>query len=233
MAYEPIEGRDVTLFFMKGVDLVPYVCVENFSMDFNKTTKETKTQGTGNWTRPRTQRNGYSINCSGLIPLGDDPADFKPFELLDYFMADSEIEFRAVWKVSDLLLKVVDGVVLVTSGSLTGNATDFADANFTLQGVGLPVVRDTLDICDAVIGPGALDVTIANEGGGNVTLTVNNVTGGPIMQYNYTVDGGGTLTSPTNSWFIGHAAGEHTVIITPICENGEEGEPRVVTYTSV
>lgn len=226
---DPIEGRDVTLYFMKGIDLVPYVCVESFSMDFNKTTKETKTITTGNWSRPRSQRNAYSINCSGLIPLGDDPTDVKPFELLDYFAADSEIEFRAVWKVNDLQLKVIDGIVLVTQGTFVGNSTDFADATFTLQGVGAPSIRDTLEICDAEINESnPLRFVASYEGttGGTDTflLTVDFL--GSPESYRYSIDGGGELTSYSNSWYVGVATGSlHMITITPVCTNGEEGEP--------
>lgn len=227
---DPIEGRDVTLYFMKGIDLVPYVCVESFSMDFNKTTKETKTIGTGNWSRPRSQRNAYSINCSGLIPLGDDPTDVKPFELLDYFAADSEIEFRAVWKVNDLQLKVIDGIVLVTQGTFVGNSTDFADASFTLQGVGAPSIRDTLEICDAEINESnPLAVVFSYEGssGGNDTfqIQVNDVSGSPAS-FRYSIDGGGELTSYSSSWYVSVPSGStHSIAITPVCDNGEEGEP--------
>lgn len=229
MAYKPIEGKDVILYIMKGADYVPVVCIETLSVDFNKTTKETKTFGTGNWSRPRTQRNAYTINCLTLIPLGDDPADAKPFELLDYFMGDSEAEIRLVWTV-DGLLKVLHGVVLVTHALLNGNATGFADGSFTMQGVGIPVLTESLDICDAEINESnPLAVTFGYEGtsGGNDTflVQVTDVSGSPVA-YNYSIDGGGTLTSYANPWYVSVATGSlHDITITPICSNGQPGVP--------
>lgn len=232
MPYENILGKDVLLEFMKEDEYVPFVCVENFSMEFTQATKETKTVGTGPWSRPRFSRNSFSISVSGLIPLTEDPADFKPFELLDYLIGGSEIQFRAIWQTGPSEMKVIYGTVIVTTALLTGNATDFANASFTLPGVGEPTITTTVEICEAEIGTGLFDVTVTNEGGGPVTITINVVTGSPD-HYDWSVDGGGVNSAYSNSWYVGGiSAGDHVLEITPICANGQPGTVRIVNFSS-
>lgn len=225
---DPVKGLLTVLQFMKAGEYRDFLCATDSSIDFETETKPVKTVGDGIYKRYVGQSIGYTVTLNGLIKLntGDDPA---AFDLLDYQLAMTGIEFRMIFEDEDGNIKVVFGEALIDKTTLAAPSDGFSNANFSFKGNGEPTILDSLVACDSAITVANVDAT-----GLPFLLVINivTVTGSTPMRYEYSLDGGGRLISYiTTIDFSGLASGSHSVEIWPICDNGFDGTSITKTFT--
>lgn len=228
-----VSGSDVTILFRKGDDFFPFVCATDMELNTTIETVETRTIGDGKWRKIRARKGSYTITISGVIThIG---TDVNSFYLQDAMLQMGFIEYRAIWDdpVSNLR-RVVSGKVVITSSSLPSAADGFATSNFTLDGDGPYTITDSTVTCTATIG----NVTVGAADGAPGSIMVNySGASNNTERIDYEIDGNGrdtVLVGGAPSGFIfptGNYSGTHTIILYPICENGEDGISFERTFT--
>lgn len=229
-----VKGEDVTILFRKGDDFFPFVCATDMELNTTIETVETRTIGDGKWRKIRPRKGSYSISLSGVVThIG---TDVNSFFLQDVMLQMGFIEYRAIWDdpVSDLR-RIVAGRVVITNSSLPSGSEGVATSNFTLDGDGPYTITDTSVTCTATIGN--VSVTSYDPGGfGAIQISFTGASGN-TTRIDYEIDGMGRDTILTNgvpNGFIrpnGDYSGTHTVVLYPICENGEDGISFERTFT--
>jgi hypothetical protein len=243
---DPILGIDVIIQFYKGGNFFNYGCAENVEIQFSMETKSVKTIGDGVNKRQKGQSLGYQIELSGL--LLDDSTLPVAFDLLDYHRSMADINFRLLFYDNAGLKKTITGYALPINVNLAGGSEGFGSGNITLAGNGdlnqlvtppnpNPVPNpptQPLPNCDAVIGTAHIGTAFPATG---LWLYIDTMTSGSVTRYDYTIDGGGVQTAFTGStlpvrWKLPNsfAIGSHTVIVTPICDNGYSGTTYTIHY---
>lgn len=247
---DPILGKDVIIQFYKGGNFFNYACAENVEIQFSMETKEVKTVGDGVWKRKRGQSLSYQIELSGLIV--DDNTLPHAFDLLDYYKNMTDINYRLLFYDNTGLKKTITGYALPINVNLGGGAEGFASGSITLSGNGDPdqIITPSnpnptpnpptqpLPNCDAEIDTGHMQLEGTLIKKWRVVIDSMVPGGATIMRWDYAVDGGGTQTAftdgniPTN-WVIptvNPLIATHTIVITPICDNGFSGTPYTMTF---
>lgn len=234
----PIIAKDAVIMFKKNDTWLPYQCASDVEVSFKLETKSVKTIGDGNHRKPRGQVIGHQISTGALIKFDDETYPHS-FDLLAYLIAMTPIEYRLVFTTEDSSqLRKIEGLALPTEVTLGGGSEGFAYGNVTLAGDGAPLVIDVLDTgCSAEITDGEMVVIGANNG-----FQINSLTGGPITRYDWSVNGGGRSAAFVDGtlpdqftlgslWPTGTAL-LNTLTVWPICENGYDGEPFEIPFTS-
>lgn len=228
-------GKNAILQFYKAGQYRDFAIATDVSIDFKTETKSVKTIGDGVWKRSRSQSIGYTISLSGLIKVGDfdDPL---AFDLLDYQVQFTDIQYRLIFQEGDAL-KMILGNALVESSQYSGPADGFATGTFTLIGNGEPAISDSLNPCDV-----AISTLTATWDAGLSKYAVNLTTSGSgsILRYEYTINGGPRNVTYTLPFYVGNPPYSspqitYRVVVYPICTSGFDGTTGTVTisrYTS-
>jgi predicted secreted protein len=225
-----VQGTGCLFELNTGGGFLPYACAKGFNISLNTETVEITSPVDGVWKDFDYDSLSYTIELSGLMKIPDD-SDVKAFDIMGLQMGFTEALWRAIFDDGNGNVKVCTGTVIITNTSLNVQAGSMVDVPISLLGKGPYTIGDTTEICEAEIGTGLFDVTVALEGGGGVTITINSVTGSPT-RYDWSVDGGAENSSFTNSWFIGGLSdGPHTLVIYPVCANGVKGVQRIVDFS--
>jgi hypothetical protein len=219
-----ILGENMVLMLYKGGEYVPYACATEVSIETRVETKKVRTLGDGKWNKPRAQSWSYGISVSGLLLI--DGTKFTSWDFQNALMGGGLIDFRMVFEDPiTTLVKVMQGKALLTSSLLAGASTGFATGDFDLEGDG------AYELLDSVLGCNAgIDFV-------SVGTILDGVPGQAIIHYegahdhvriDYEIDGGGRQsvfgTAPNGFIYVNDMYGEHVLVITPICENGEDGQ---------
>jgi hypothetical protein len=246
---DPILGKDVIVQFYKGGNFYNYACAENVEIQFSMDTKSVKTVGDGVWKRSKGQSLSYQVELTGLIL--DDSIMPEAFDLLNYYKNMTDVNYRLLFYDNAGLKKTITGYALPINVNLGGGSEGFASGNITLSGNGGPDQLITpsnpnptpnpptqpLPNCDAEIAT----AHVQTEGSIIIRrrFVVDSMVpgGATISRWDYTIDGGGIQTAftsgsiPTN-WLLPISAGigTHTIIVTPICDNGFGGTPFTLTF---
>jgi len=243
---DPILGTDVIIQFYKGGYFYNYGCAENVEIQFSMETKSVKTVGDGVHKRQKGQSLSYQIELSGL--LVDDNTLPVAFDLFDYHRNMADVNFRLLFYDNTGLKKTITGYALPITVNLGGGSEGFGSGNITLAGNGDLTQAITpsnpnptpnpptqpLPNCDAVIGSAHIGLAFPDPG---IWLKIDTMTSGAVSRYDYTIDGGGVQTAFTANttpvrWKLPNtfAIGSHTVVVTPICDNGYSGTPYIINY---
>lgn len=234
---EPILAKDAVIMFKKFDFWHSYVCATDVVINFELETKSIKTIGDGYWEKLRGQKVRYSIELGGLIKIYD---DYLPhaFDLLSYLTNMVTIEFQMVFTDDTGTMRVIKGHALPTNVSLGGGSEGFANGSATLIGDGEPEIRTSLAGCSAEILDGEM-VEIDGYNG----FKINTLAGGPITRYEYAINGSssrstafvdGMLPDEFDLGFLWPIGSDYnnTLTVWPICENGDEGFPYEIAFTS-
>lgn len=225
----PIEAKDAIIQFYKGAAFYEFFCSQDFSITFDKTTKSTKTIGDGNWRRQRADENGYEFTLSGLVQtqtVGNPDA----FDVLNYFMQDLEIPFRMVFTdVSNSNVKIIEGVALPVNVKLGSGVGGFVKGSMTLVGNGKPDITDSFTGCSITMIAATVSA-YTGEGAVTGAIQINYTAPAGTFRIDFTIDGGGRLSiltpaiSPSSGIYPINEnwIGSHTLVLIPICTNGED-----------
>lgn len=221
---EPVIGKNVEISFRKNDVYIPYGCATDIFISFRITEKKSvRTIGDGNWEKPRGQKKGYTLDLSGLVKYDDDTVPHV-FDLYDYLNSMSSLDYLIQFTNDEGGTKFIEGRALPTEVTVGGGSTGFATGTATLEGDGAPDIRNLLIPC-----PSSITSIQLVEDTPNSIIRITGHTGTPA-RYEYSVDGGGFVTQMVTSFIQdlilegGLGAGEHTITIIPVCENGYNGE---------
>lgn len=119
-------------------------------------------------------------------------------------------------------VSVGDTSVTVNSLAIGSHNVDVAAVCTCAQGVSLSQAFSVADpvayTCSSVVS----GITVSQTGAGAATVTFSS--SGPATSWKYTVDGASPVTTGYTTFNIGSlAAGDHTIVITPVCDNSVEG----------
>jgi hypothetical protein len=233
---DPILGRDVIIQFYKGGSFFNYGCATEVEGQFSMETKSVKTVGDGVWKRVKGQSLALQIELSGV--LQDSSSIPVAFDLLDYFKNMTDIRYRLLFYDNIGLKKVIEGFALPINVNLGGGSDGHGTGSITLVGNGdpdniytPPNPNNPPATCQAEIE--TAHTAIVGPPNRRYLYIDTMVSGSAtISRWDYTIDGGGTQTKftdgsiPTN-WILPLSlnTGSHTIIITPICDNGFDGTP--------
>jgi hypothetical protein len=212
-------------------------------------TKSVKTVGDGVWKRVRGQSLALQIELSGIIL--DDTSVPVAFDLLDYFKAMTDIQYRLLFYDNVGLKKVIEGFALPINVNLGGGAEGHGTGSITLSGQGDPdniYTPPTPNPPGQPPAPCQAEISAAHVEFRTVTGTfvqkryavIDSMVSGSatISRWDYTIDGGGTQTAFTNGsipteWVLSGVSGAapHSLTITPICDNGFSGTPFTLSFT--
>lgn len=218
---EVILGKDGFIQFKKNEDWTDYGCLEAVEIVISSETKQVRTIGDGRWKKPRTKTLSYRITGSGLVRY-DDSTIVNGFDLADYQVAGTEIEYRIVFKKWDATdYTMISGFALPTSNTFSA-PSDFVSHAFELEGSGAPYIGIPPS-CSIEI----TNVTITRNGL-TQTFTVDGVTGGTPIRYDYQLtgigQGGDTQTSFNASWSRPLPGGfSYHLKVWAMCSNGVLG----------
>ena len=246
---DPVLGTDVIIQFLKNGNYTNYGCATNIEIQYTMETKGTKTVGDGVWRRKRGQSLGAVINLSGVIVI--DANRPTAFDLLAYFKNMTDVQYRIRFTDNGGGVQIIDGDALPTSVTLAGGSDGFATGDITLDCNGDPDYIAPVSPPDPDPDPDNPNECIAEIETASTILTgspiarrrivIESMVSGSaqISRWDYTIDGGGTQTAftdgniPTN-WVIPllYNLGSHTVVITPICDNGFPGTPYTLNYSA-
>jgi hypothetical protein len=243
---DPILGKDVIIQFYKGGSFFNYGCAAEVEAQFSMETKSVKTVGDGIWKRFRGQSLSLQIEMSGVIM--DDSSIPVAFDLLDYFKNMTDVQYRLLFYDNVGLKKVITGYALPINVNLGGGSEGHATGSITLVGNGEPdqIItppnpnpnpNNPVPNCDAEI-----DTAHAELRGSSIQrrwIVIDSMVTGSatIARWDYTLDGGGTQTAFTDGnipaeWILplAYGVGTHTIVITPICDNGFSGTPFIMVF---
>jgi hypothetical protein len=226
---QPVTGKDAVIMFQKGDDYFAYACAENIDISFELEEKGVKTVGDGVYYKPRGQKIIYQISLTGVIKFDDDTVPHA-FDMLAYLLAMTAINYRIIFTNDEAALKVIEGTALPVNTNLGGGSEGFASGSATLKGDGAVEVRDLIVPC-----PSSITSIQLIEDEPNSIIRITGHTGTPA-RYEYSVDGGGFVTQMVTSFIQdlvlegGLGAGEHSIVIIPVCENGYQGTPFEGTF---
>jgi hypothetical protein len=239
---DPILGKDVIIQFYKGGSYFNYGCAAEVEAQFSMDTKSVKTVGDGVWKRSKGQSLGLQIELSGVIQ--DDNVNPTVFDLLDYLTNMTDIQYRLLFYDNIGLKKVIEGFALPINVNMGGGSDGHATGSITLSGQGDPSNIYTPPNppsnppgnpppppCQAEIETAHTEI-IGPPNRRYVFIDTMVAGGATISRWDYTINGGGVQTKFTNgsiptSWILPLATntGTHTIVITPICDNGFSGTP--------
>lgn len=225
---DAILGKNVLIQFYKTDGFYDYACASNISIHPTMETKSVKTVGDGFYRKRRGQTIDYEIQLDGIISI-DDSIKPNAFDLLDYLNNMTDIQFRMMFEDSLNNLKVIEGSGLPVDVNLGGGSEGHASGSAVLAVNGLPDIRNTITACDLVI----TGFTIVKGLTGHYTATVTSYTGSNWLRWDYSVDGGGRLSSYSNTWQVlidPLATGTHTIDVYPVCQNGFDGSVYSTTF---
>lgn len=239
---DPVLGSDVIIQFNKNDSYFNYGCATSVEIQFAMETKSVKTIGDGAWKRVRCQSKSLQIQLEGIIKADEELP--VAFDLLDYFKNMVDVQYRLLFYDETGVMKVIEGYALPVNVNLGGGSEGHATGSITLVGNGDP---------DAIFtppDPGNPDTECEAE---IATAHIESVVFPPIRKYffvdtmvsgsatisrwDYTIDGGGIQTKFTDgsiptSWILPFSVSEgvHTIVVTPICENGFSGTPFTLEF---
>jgi hypothetical protein len=225
----PIQAKDAIVQFYKGAAFYEFYCTQDFSLDFSKETKSTKTIGDGNWNRQRADTNGLQISLSGLVQT-QTVGNPDVFDVLDYFMQDIDIQFKIVFTdTSNSNVKVIDGYALPINVNLSAGVGGYAKGSMTLVCNGKPNVADSFTGCSLTM-IAATVTAYTGEGAVTGAIQINYTAPAGTFRIDFTLDGGGRLSiltpaiTPSSGVYPINEnwTGSHTLVLIPICTNGED-----------
>lgn len=229
-------ASDVTMLIYKDSDWRPFVCATDLSIDFSMEVKEVRTIGDGKWKKPRGQSLTYTLSLSGIITLvGGDPTAFY---VLEFYRQMIPLNFRIIWDdVPNNLQKIAEGWALPVNIRLPSGAEGFANANIEMRGDGECEIKDATVTCTAtidtvVVGP----YTPEGGTGGEISVDVTGISSN-TERIEWSIDGSGTDAIITGGvpnvifYPTGNYSGSHTILVYPVCENGEYGVPIEIPFT--
>lgn len=229
-------ASDVTMLIYKDSDWRPFVCATDLSIDFSMEVKEIRTIGDGKWKKPRGQSLTYTISLSGLITLvGGDPTAFY---VLEFYRQMIPLNFRIIWDdPGNNLQKIAEGWALPVNIRLPSGAEGFANCNIEMRGDGECEIKDATVTCTATIDTASVGQS-TQEGApaGAIRISYSGASSN-TARIEWSIDGGGTDATITGGapmgiiYPPGNYLGSHTLLIYPVCENGEYGIPLEIPFT--
>jgi hypothetical protein len=242
---DPILGKDVIIQFYKGGNFFNYGCAAEVEAQFSMETKSVKTVGDGIWKRSRGQSLALQIELNGVIM--DDTSIPVAFDLLDYFKNMTDVQYRLLFYDNVGLKKIISGFALPINVNLGGGAEGHGTGSITLVGNGdpdqiitppnpNPNPNNPVPNCDAEIATAHTELRGSTIQRRWVVVDTMVPGGATISRWDYTLDGGGTQSAFTSGipaeWIlpIAFGIGTHTIVITPICDNGFSGTPFTMVF---
>lgn len=218
-----IQGKDVILAFAKN-DYLPFVCAQDMSVTLSSDELPIRTRtktGKGHWKKVTYQNASYSISLSGLLKFDDD--NFTGWDFIDNWLNFAHVDFKLTFVDDQGNERSLQGSAMVKTNTLNASAGALVKAQVDLEGNGELMIFDGLIACDSTIT--GISVAGASGGSGIVTITYT-YTGAPY-QVKYRLNGMGTYSyALLGTSIITPAldAGNYSIEIIPVCENGYEAD---------
>jgi hypothetical protein len=245
---DPVLGTDVLIQFLKGSGYINYACASEVSIEYSMETKSVKTVGDGVWRRKRGQSLGSVINLSGVIVI--DANIVTAFDLLDHFKNMVDIAYKIIFQDHSGGLKVIQGNALPANVNLGGGSEGFGTGEITLECNGDPNYITPVNpsnpgppnpnVCVAEIETAHVETIIDPVPFSRKYAFVDTMVAGSatISRWDWTFDGGGAQTKFSSGSLpvrillpvSASVPGAHTVVITPICDNGFSGTPFTLNF---
>jgi hypothetical protein len=136
MSQFDIKGRNAVLETDVIGDMLPLVCVKNFSLNPVADIKETTTAGNGIWKDFDYDRLSYVLNITGLTQIFGD--DDKPtfYDLYDAMVGFLEVGFRILFIDDSGNPAIITGQVIVSNKLFDANPVKLLNSSVTLIGKG-------------------------------------------------------------------------------------------------
>lgn len=222
---EPVQGKNVVLFFFKDGGYQEFVCATECSIKIDTELKDVRTINGGKWKKKRGQSLSYRVSLSGLIML--ETGSPRTFWLVDNQIQFLDLQWRMMFEdVESGLIKIADGFALIASSELTSSSTSFANSNFEFDGNGELTLTDSATSCNATIG----EISVGPgdpDSGFQVSVSYEDVVNAARLEYS--IDGGAreVIFDPGSFGAFslsGLSEGSHTITIWVVCASGVDGE---------
>lgn len=231
-----ILAENVIMLIEKEGNFHPFVCATDLSIQIDMETKQVRTDGDGKWKRSRGQVLSYKLNLSGVTVFNSTDPNTK--DIIEYCRQMVHLNFRIVFE--DPLTNLANyfiGRALPTSINLASSSSGFATGTFDMEGDGELEMIDSLVTCDAeIISAQVVNNTAEGAPPSSIVIRINDVSEN-TSRVEYSIDGGGREAifsvapdTVTNHTVTGSYPGAHTLVLYPICENGEDGIPYEIDF---
>jgi hypothetical protein len=221
---EVLHGIDAVLFFRKNEEWVPYGCAENVEVVVTTEYISVKTIGDGQWDTTRAQKYNYTVSCSGIAQYDDEDNRQNAFDLLEYQVSGTHVEWHISFKQNDKTTEFTQlrGYALITSTNISA-PVDFVNTSLEMRGKG-ELLRGAPPSCTAEID----DYTVERRELGFIyDVEILELVSGTVPSYHWRLDGGAINTALSTGWSFSVAEvggyGDHVLEIWPVCDNGVEG----------
>lgn len=210
-----VHGNDVVFLVSNGAEYVPFVCAKDVTIETSTALVSIATIGDGSWDKYAFQSLGYSLTLTGVLKF--DSANVTAFDLIQHQIQGVDVDYKMIFKDQESNnIKTIKGRALVERSSLTGNYGQFSQTSFSLKGNGAYLFLN----CDVTIG--SLNIT-ENEDDETI-ITMQDVEGDAVS-FIYTIDNGFEQSTTFTTINLGVLdAGQHSILVIPVCANDERGD---------
>lgn len=153
----PINGTNVIAYLTIDDELVPIFCATDCTFSEEKDVKGAATLTSGEWRESRLRRRSWKFDISGIIKINNDDGQVSYFFLILDSNAMSPWALTISFTDPDGNTVSISGTVYIQQSSITGPASDFANASATFIGTGAYVL--SLDSSSSGGGGGCTPVT--------------------------------------------------------------------------
>jgi hypothetical protein len=219
-----INGKDVLFLVNTGDGYEPFVCAKDLSIETTASFVGIATKGDGAWRKSAYQDIGYTISMTSVVKL--DEESFSAFDILAYQRNFLELPYKIVFVDQDNNKpKTIKGVALVERVNISANTSQLSLGDISLTGSGAYTEID----CEAFVG----HVSTAYLSNNTVSVTLSEITGNPASFF-YQLDNEIEVeTTETFFYLLSVPGGNHTLIVTPVCEDGNRGEETVYDFSTI
>lgn len=214
----------VLTFALDGENYFPVYCGTGFALTVNTEIIETTTKGDGQYQDFDYNSLSYSLTIDGLGKLDT----YSTFDVLYAQRTFMDLPFRLIFQEGDSV-QVIEGTVMVLSTDLTVTADEHMNYSHEFRGRGPYEIRNTIEPCPSVVLAENVIVT-TNPFTGAVQVEITSSSG--AVSFNWSIDGGPPNNAAGTTFLAGsYDAGDHSITVTPVCANGEEGTGATKSFT--
>lgn len=163
MSQFDIKGRNAIFETDVLGDMLPLVCVKNFSINVVADTKEITTDGSGLWKDFDYDRLSYTISISGLTQIFGDDGRPTFYDMYDAMVNFSEVNYRVIYidNAGNPAIKV--GQCIISNKLFDANPIKLLNSSVILLGKGELVTHKPSDTNNVIFSVGGVEFTADNQ----------------------------------------------------------------------
>lgn len=163
MSQFDIKGRNAIFETDVLGDMLPLVCVKNFSINVVADTKEITTDGSGLWKDFDYDRLSYVLSISGLTQIFGDGNKPTFYDLYDAMVSFSEVNFRILFLDNSGNPAIITGQIIISNKLFDSNPIKLLNSSVTMLGKGELVTHKPSDTNNVVFSVGGVQFTADNQ----------------------------------------------------------------------